>query len=303
MRNKLLATVAMTALIGCTSFAVAQNAGPQGGAMQSQGAQQHQGNPGGAMSTPSGGNAQIEPSTSTPQGSSPEGKGFSQEEPKKSSTPQRGAQEQRGPQNQRGAQGNGQAGQAVRKTSAAPNRQRIGQRPSRIQTASQDQDRGKAVPGQAQQKRHQRPCRRRFGPALAGPAHQDQGRHRRRSQRGACRPCGLQHPRRRGRSQDRSRRGAAARGRDHRSGIPRLRVCRGRRSALDHRSEHVGNRRHPAGVTFARRKRMEARVGARRGLLLGTVQTICSGDNLHGRSPRSIWMVGWPMPKRCCKPT
>src|SRR3984893_12142121 len=123
MRNKLLATVAMTALIGCTSFAVAQNR--EGGAMQSQGAQQHQGtpggamgNPGGAMSTPSGGSAQSAPSTSTPQGSSPEGKGFSQEEPKKTATPQpgaqgqRGAQEQRGPQNQRGAQGNepGQAG-------------------------------------------------------------------------------------------------------------------------------------------------------------------------------------------------
>ena len=52
MRNKLLATVAMTALIGCTSFAVAQNAGTQGGAMQSQGAQQHQGSPGGAMGNP-----------------------------------------------------------------------------------------------------------------------------------------------------------------------------------------------------------------------------------------------------------
>ena len=134
MRNKLLATVAMTALIGCTSFAVAQNR--EGGAMQSQGAQQHQGNPGGAMSTSSGGNAQSEPSTSTPQGSSPEGKGFSQEEPKKSATPQRGAQEQRGPQNQRGAQGNepGQAG-------APGTKERMGQ----------DQDRGKAVPGQAQQ--------------------------------------------------------------------------------------------------------------------------------------------------------
>src|SRR6202035_5495499 len=111
MRNKLLATVAMTALIGCASFAVAQNGGPQGGAMQSQGAQQHQmggqgGSPGGgAMSTPSGGSAQNEPSTSAPQGSSPQGKGFSQEERNKSSTkpnPQGSAQEQRGPQNQRG---------------------------------------------------------------------------------------------------------------------------------------------------------------------------------------------------------
>lgn len=150
MRNKLLATVAMTALIGCTSFAVAQNAGTQGGAMQSQGAQQHQGtpggamgNPGGAMSTPSGGSAQSEPSTSAPQGSSPEGKGFSQEEPKKSATPQRGAQEQRGPQNQRGAQGNepGQAG-------APGTKERMGQDQDR---GKQDQDRGKAVPGQAQQ--------------------------------------------------------------------------------------------------------------------------------------------------------
>jgi hypothetical protein len=140
----------MTALIGCASFAVAQNAGTQGGAMQSQGAQQHQGtpggamgNPGGAMSTPSGGNAQSEPSTSTPQGSSPEGKGFSQEEPKKSATPQRGAQEQRGPQNQRGAQGN-EPGQ----TGAPGTKERMGQDQDR---SKQDQDRGKAVPGQAQQ--------------------------------------------------------------------------------------------------------------------------------------------------------
>jgi hypothetical protein len=150
MRNKLLATVAMTALIGCTSFAVAQNAGTQGGAMQSQGAQQRQGspggamgNPGGAMSTPSGGSAQSEPSTSTPQGSSPEGKGFSQEEPKKSATPQRGAQEQRGPQNQRGAQGN-EPGQ----TGAPGTKERMGQDQDR---SKQDQDRGNAVPGQAQQ--------------------------------------------------------------------------------------------------------------------------------------------------------
>jgi hypothetical protein len=145
MKNKLLATVAMTALIGCTSFAVAQNAGPQGGAMQSQGAQQHQmGNPGGAMSTPSGGNAQSEPSTSTPQASTPpasgeQNKSFSQEDRNKSATPQRGAQDQRGPQNQRGAQGN-QPGQA----GANGTQERAGQ--------DQDhaQDRGKAQ-GQAQQ--------------------------------------------------------------------------------------------------------------------------------------------------------
>jgi Protein of unknown function (DUF1236) len=148
MRNKLLATVAMTALIGCTSFAVAQNAGTQGSAIQSQGAQQHQGTPGGAMGTPSGGSAQSEPSTSTPQGSSPEGKGFSQEEPKKSATPQRGAQEQRGPQNQRGAQGNepGQAGAPG--TKERMGQDRMGQDQDR---GKQDQDRGKAVPGQAQQ--------------------------------------------------------------------------------------------------------------------------------------------------------
>src|ERR1700684_1269725 len=88
MRNKLLATVAMTALIGCTSFAAAQNAGREGGAMQSQGAQQPQmanpgatGSPGGgAMSGPSGGNAQNEstPPTSAPQVSSPQGKSLSQ---------------------------------------------------------------------------------------------------------------------------------------------------------------------------------------------------------------------------------
>jgi hypothetical protein len=144
MRNKLLATVAMTALIGCTSFAMAQNAGTQGGAMQSQGAQQHQtGNPsaagspgGGATSAPSGGNAQNESSTSAPQGSGDQGKSFSQEERNKSSTkpnPQGSAQEQRGSQNQRGAQDNDRAG----------TQERIGR--------DQDQDRGKAVPGQAQQ--------------------------------------------------------------------------------------------------------------------------------------------------------
>ena len=139
MRNKLLATVAMTALIGCTSFAVAQNAGTQGGAMQSQGAQHQMGNPGGAMSTPSGGNAQNEatPSTSTPQGSGDQGKSLSQDERNKSS-PQRGAQggAQGSGQEQRGAQNNepGRAG-------ANGSQERVGQ----------DQDRGKAVPGQAQQ--------------------------------------------------------------------------------------------------------------------------------------------------------
>jgi len=127
MRNKLLVTVAMTALIGCTSFAVAQNAGTQGGATQSQGAQQHQmGNPsaspGGAMTSPSGGNAQTEPSTSTPQGSGEQGKSFSQQERNISPTPQRGAQ-------------NNEPGRA-----GANGSQERG-----------DQDRGKAVQREAQQ--------------------------------------------------------------------------------------------------------------------------------------------------------
>jgi hypothetical protein len=77
MRNKLLATVAMTALIGCTSFAVAQNAGTQGGAIQPPGAQQqHQ------MGGPSGGSAQNEATPSKPTKPTPkgeQGKGFSQE--------------------------------------------------------------------------------------------------------------------------------------------------------------------------------------------------------------------------------
>jgi len=128
MKNKLLATVAVTALIGCMSFAVAQNAGREGGAMQSPGAQQHQmanpratGSPGGgAMGDQSGGNAQNEstPPTSVPQGSSPQGKSFSQEERNKSSTPQRGAQnnesgraDANGNQDRMGQQ-NGAAGRA-----------------------------------------------------------------------------------------------------------------------------------------------------------------------------------------------
>jgi hypothetical protein len=93
MRNKLLATVALTALIGGTSFAVAQNR--EGGAAPSQGgAQQHQmGNPGGAMSPSSGGNAQNEPSTASPQGSGERGKTLSQEERNKSSAAPKGQQD------------------------------------------------------------------------------------------------------------------------------------------------------------------------------------------------------------------
>ena len=167
MRSKLLATVAVTALIGCTSFAVAQNAGPQGGAMQSQGAQQHQmggqgGSPGGgAMSTPSGGSAQNEPPTSGPQGSSPQGKGFSQEERNKSPAkpnPQGSAQEQRGPLNQRGAQEQrgkeeqrGAQNQRGTEQRGAQDNDRAGTQERTQERMGQDQDRGKAVPGQAQQ--------------------------------------------------------------------------------------------------------------------------------------------------------
>lgn len=166
MRNKLLATVAMTALIGCTSFAVAQTAGPQGGAMQSQGAQQHQGNPGGAtgnpggaMSTPSGGSAQNEPAPSKTEPKSEPGKGFSQEERNKSSTkPQGSAQEQRGPQNQRGAQeqrGNeeqrGAQNQRGTEQRGAQDNDRAGTQERTQERMGQDQDRGKAGPGQAQQ--------------------------------------------------------------------------------------------------------------------------------------------------------
>ncbi len=161
MKNKLLATVAMTALIGCTSFAVAQNR--EGGAMQSQGAQEHQmGNPsatgsaGGAMTSPSGGNAQTEqPSTSNPQASGEQNKSFSQEERNKSSTkPNGSAQEQRGAQNksdkkdeQRGAQN--QRGTEQR---GAPDNDRAGPNGTQERMGrDQDQDRNKTGQGQAQQ--------------------------------------------------------------------------------------------------------------------------------------------------------
>jgi hypothetical protein len=111
MRNKLLATVAMTALIGGTSFAVAQNASteaPTGKATtQSPSGQQHQMAPGGAMSHQQpgapmkseqpggemkpGGSAQIQAPQAPPE--RPEGKGFSQEERPGNATPQRGAQD------------------------------------------------------------------------------------------------------------------------------------------------------------------------------------------------------------------
>jgi hypothetical protein len=131
MRNKLLATVAMTALIGCTSFAVAQNANteaqPGKATTQSPGGQQKAA-PGGAMShqqpgapmkseqpggqmKPGGGSAQNQAPQTTPERQ--ENKGFSQEEHPGNATPQRGAQDNdRGPANaspQRGAQDNDRA--------------------------------------------------------------------------------------------------------------------------------------------------------------------------------------------------
>jgi hypothetical protein len=186
MRNKLLATVAMTALIGCTSFAVAQNAGTQGGAMQSPGAQQqHQ------MGGPSGGSAQNEatpskPTKPTPKGeqgkgfsqenksqpgaqgsaSAPkgeQGKTFSQEERNKSSQEehnksqpgaQGSAQEQRGSPNQRGAQE--QRGKEEQRGAQMQREERGAQDKDRTQERTQermgqDQDRGKTFQGQAQQ--------------------------------------------------------------------------------------------------------------------------------------------------------
>jgi opacity protein-like surface antigen len=111
MRNKLLATVAMTALIGCTSLAVAQNAGteapPAKATTQPPGGQQHQVAPGGAMGHQQpgaqmkpeqpggqmkpGGSAQNQPPQAAPDRQ--EGKGFSQEEHPGNATPQRGAQD------------------------------------------------------------------------------------------------------------------------------------------------------------------------------------------------------------------
>ncbi len=116
MKNKLLATVAMTALIGCTSFAVAQNAGtnaspespagkattqspsgPQktapGGGMSHQqpgGAQMKPEQPSGQMK-PGGGSAQNQAPQTTPE--RPENKGFSQGEHPGNAAPQRGAQD------------------------------------------------------------------------------------------------------------------------------------------------------------------------------------------------------------------
>jgi hypothetical protein len=111
MRNKLLATVAMTALIGCTSLAVAQNAGTEAPAgkttTQSPGGPEHQMAPGGATShqqpgapmkseqpggqVKPGGSAQNQAPQATPERQ--ENKGFSQEEHPGNAAPQRGAQD------------------------------------------------------------------------------------------------------------------------------------------------------------------------------------------------------------------
>ena len=140
MRNKLLATVAMTALIGCTSLAVAQNAGteapPAKATTQPAGGQQHQMAPGGAMGHQQpgaqmkpeqpggqmkpGGSAQNQPPQAAPDRQ--EGKGFSQEEHPGNATPQRGAQDNATPQ--RGAQDNDKAND---RAGANGNQDRVGQ--------------------------------------------------------------------------------------------------------------------------------------------------------------------------------
>jgi hypothetical protein len=157
MRNKLLATVAMTALIGCTSFAVAQNAnteGPAGKATtQSPGGQQHPTAPGGAMSHQQpggqmkpeqpggqmkpGGSAQNQTPPVTPERQ--EGKGFSQEEHPGNATPQRGAQGSG--QEQRGAQSNepGRAGSGTQERMGRDQGQEHGNAPQ-----------GQMQPGQVQ---------------------------------------------------------------------------------------------------------------------------------------------------------
>jgi hypothetical protein len=126
MRNKLLATVAMTALIGCTSLAMAQNAGTEaptgktttqspagaqrqmapGGATSHQqpGAPMKSEQPGGQMKP--GGSAQNQAPQTTPERQ--ENKGFSQEQHPGNAAPQRGAQDNdRAKDNDRaGANGN-----------------------------------------------------------------------------------------------------------------------------------------------------------------------------------------------------
>jgi hypothetical protein len=180
MRNKLLATVATTALIGCTSFAVAQNAGTQGGAMQQPGAQQHQ------MGAPSGGSAQNESTPSKPTPKGERGKSLSQEnksQPGASASAPKGEQGKTLSQenkSQPGAQGSASApkgeqgksfsqeernksqpgkeeqrgAQIQQQERGAQDRDRAGVNGTQERTQErmgQDQDRGKAFQGQAQQ--------------------------------------------------------------------------------------------------------------------------------------------------------
>jgi hypothetical protein len=134
MRNRLLVTTAMAALIGCTTLAVAQEpskeapgkatVAPQGGAQHPIGAPSGAA-PGGAMAHPQpngemkpGGAAQNlpqQPKTAPQQQSqgqehpgqgASENHGVSQSEERNNPTTQRGAQEERGTQEQRGAQSN-----------------------------------------------------------------------------------------------------------------------------------------------------------------------------------------------------
>jgi hypothetical protein len=157
MRNRLLITTAMAALIGCTTLALAQETkeAPGKAATSPQGAQQHQGAPGGAMSQPggamkpSGGAAQNEPAKSAPEqkqsqerpglGGS-ENHGVSQKEEPNKASPQRGAEEQRGTQ-ERGAQSQEQRGAQ----SNEPNKATSTQQPS---SETQKNAQG-AAPGKA----------------------------------------------------------------------------------------------------------------------------------------------------------
>jgi hypothetical protein len=127
MRNKLMITTAVAALIGCTTLAVAQETkeAPSKATPSTQGAQQHPGGAGGAMSHPQSGN-EMKPGGGAAQNMAPkagaepqqgqaqersgqggaENHGVSQSEQSNpnSATNRRGAQEERGTQEQRGAQ-------------------------------------------------------------------------------------------------------------------------------------------------------------------------------------------------------
>ena len=118
MRNKLLISVAMTALIGSTALAAAQNAqeGQPGKATPAPGAaQQHQTAPGGAMNHPQPSGQMAPGGAAQNKEPSSENKSFSQEN--KETAPQRGAQstpEQRGGQGGAQEQRSGQNEQSGR---------------------------------------------------------------------------------------------------------------------------------------------------------------------------------------------